>query len=302
METYTALLNPIAGGGRAAETWRPIGDSLVESGHRVQVIETRGRDHAIEAAAAAAGHGDLVVAVGGDGMVRDAASGVVPEGGRLGIVPAGRGNDFARTLGLPGDAPALTRILREGATRSIDVLEVNGFMVPGNVYVGIDAAATAVINGNRWMPAALLYRLAPVRAILTWRAPTYELCVDGVARSVRAHTVVVGNSGAYGHGLCIVPSARLDDGAMHVLVVGDGPRTEIVKFMRDAKTGVHVDRPEVSIETATELTIGADRPLALCADGDQIGELPATVRIRQAALDVIALRAPLNRSGPVSPR
>ncbi|MDV6012530.1 diacylglycerol kinase family lipid kinase [Haloechinothrix sp. LS1_15] len=288
MRRYTALVNPIAGDGDAERRLRSVAELLEQDGARVTVEETRSREHAIGLAENAASRGDVVIAVGGDGLIRDVAGGVVTTGGTLGIVPAGRGNDLARVLELPHEPAELARLLREAPARSIDVLEAGGVIVPGNVYAGIDAVATSIINRSRWMPAALLYRLAPVRAIVTWRARRYTVTADGDTRTVTAHTVVIGNSGAYGHGLAIVPQARLDDGVGNLLIVGDGPRRQIVSFLRQAATGAHVHRDDVTHETVREVLLDAERPVPLCADGDEIGSLPVRVRLLPGALDVIA--------------
>jgi diacylglycerol kinase family enzyme len=99
--------------------------------------------------------------------------------------------------------------------------------------------------------------------------------------------VVIGNSGAYGHGLRIVPSARLDDGHLDVLIVGNGPKRAIASFMRAAQRGTHVSRPEVSVDPAHEITIEADRSLPVCGDGEEIASLPVSMRIRTAALGLL---------------
>lgn len=288
MRSFTALVNPISGGGHALRVWEPIADALRASGAAVRVVETSNAEHARSVAADGARAGDVVVAVGGDGLVRDAASGVVDAGGVLGIVPAGRGNDLGRALGLPASPAALARLLGDAEPRAIDVLDADGVVVPGNVYVGIDSMSTRIINDTRWLPALLAYRLAPVRAILRWRSPTFTVTTDGDARSVCAYSVVVANSGAYGHGLRIVPPAVLDDGRLDVMTVGDGPRHELVKFMREAKTGEHIRRSEVTLTTGSSVTIDADADVPVCADGDEIGALPVTVRLRPAALRLLA--------------
>lgn len=288
MRRFTALINPISGGGHAGELWEPVSRLLRDAGAILTVEHTQSREHAVRVAQRAAALGDVVIAVGGDGLVRDAAGGVVAGKGTLGIVPAGRGNDLARTLGLPEGAAGLADLLLTGPVRRIDVLDVDGVVAPGNVYIGIDSLATRIINGSRWMPALLLYRLAPVRAILTWRPATYTIKADGGTRRLRAHTVVIANSGAYGHGLRIVPPALLDDGLLDVMTVGAGPRRMIVSFLKQAEHGTHVRRPEVELSTAREVVVDADRPIPVCADGDEIGTLPATVRVRPHALSVIA--------------
>jgi len=288
MRSFTALVNPISGGGRAAKSWAPLAVRIAKAGARVRVEVTRSRDHAIELAMAAAADGDVVVAVGGDGLVRDVAGAAVASGGTLGIVPAGRGNDLARALRLPKTVDGLARLLLQGPAKAVDVLDINGTIVPGNVYAGIDSVANRIINDSRWVPGMLLYRLAPIRAIATWKAPTYTVVADGVTTTVKAHMVVLANSGAYGHGLQMVPPAKMDDGLLDVLIVGDTPRRAVVAFMREAERGTHINRPEVSLSTAREVTLSADRPLPVCGDGDELARLPVTVRLLPGALEILA--------------
>ncbi|WP_042421537.1 diacylglycerol/lipid kinase family protein [Streptacidiphilus anmyonensis] len=286
--SFTAVVNPISGGGHGFEQWQPVSDLLRAGGATVLTVPTQSREHAIAVAGQAAERGDVVVAVGGDGMVRDVADGVVRARGTMGLVPAGRGNDLAWRLGLPTDPAGQARLLLRGEPRALDVLDVNGVIAPGNVYIGIDSLATQIINANRRLPALLVYRLAPVQAILRWRPAAYTLDLDGKRSEVRAHTVVVANSGAYGHGLRIVPPAELDDGKLDVMVVGDGPRRQVVSFMGQAKKGTHVDRPEVTLATGTSVTVDADRPVPVCADGDEVATLPARITLLPGALKLLA--------------
>lgn len=284
--SFTALVNPVSGRGRAAEAWGAVAALL--GGADAVVVPTQGRAHAVAAARAAAAAGRVAVAVGGDGLVRDVAEGTVRGGGVMGIVPAGRGNDLARALALPGDPAGLAEVLLHAPARPLDVIDLGGTIVAGNVYAGIDAVASVLINRSRRLPAGLTYRVAPVRAIMSWRAPTFTLVLDGATRRVRAHSIVVGNSGAYGHGMRIVPPARMDDGLLHVLIVHDGPRRAIVSFMRAAERGAHVDRPDVEIVTARSVSIAADRPVPVCGDGEHLGELPAVAGVLPGALRLVS--------------
>ncbi|TQL76471.1 diacylglycerol kinase family enzyme [Stackebrandtia endophytica] len=288
MRRFTALVNPISGGGRAKAVWRPVLKRLTGAGVVVKTVTTTGRGHALDQACAAATRGHVVIAVGGDGLVRDVAGGVRAAGGVMGIVPAGRGNDLARLLRIPTGATAVATMLLNAPAKPIDLIEVNGVYVPGNVYMGIDSLATRIINRNRWVPARLLYRAAPAVALLRWRPARYTLVDDTGRRTMTGHTVVVANSGVYGHGLSIVPPARLDDGHLHVMTVGDLPRSAVVSFMRQAETGEHLDRDGVDVHTTTELTVAADRPVPVCADGDEVTELPAVIRSHRHAISVIA--------------
>lgn len=300
MRSFTALVNPVSGGGSAALRWAPLAARLQEAGAGVTVVLTRSREHAVQAAHDAARSGDVVVAVGGDGLVRDVATGVVAagseavggEGPTMAIVPAGRGNDLALTLGLPSDHAALADLLLHGAPRSIDVLDVDGTIVPGNVYAGLDAVATTIINNNRRIPAKLLYRIAPVIALLRWKPAVFTLETDSGQLQQAAHMVVLANSGRYGHGLHIVPSAVLDDGAIHAMVIGAVPRYQVAAFMSEAKHGKHAERPEVQTVRSTRVLLSADRPVPVCADGDDLGMLPVTVTLRAGALRMLAPATP----------
>lgn len=285
---FTALVNPAAGAGRARERWDPVADGLRAAGAEVRVELTRSAAHAREYAEQDAAAGRIVVAVGGDGLVREVAGGVVRGGGTMAIVPAGRGNDLARRLGLPNRAPDLAGLLLRASARRIDVIDADGTIVPGNVYAGVDSLAGALINANRRLPALLAYRLAPVRVLVRWRPATFTVTVDGSEHTASAHSVVIANSGGYGHGLDIVPSAQLDDGLLDVLVVGAGPRREIVSFLRQARAGTHVQRPDVTVYRGREVRLAADRLLPAGADGDELGPLPVNVHVRPAALSILA--------------
>ena len=293
MRSFTALVNPIAGGGRAAKSWAPLAERISNAGARVRVEITRSRDHAIEMAIAAAADGDIVVAVGGDGLVRDIAGAAVASGGTLGIVPAGRGNDLARALRLPTTVDGLATLLLEGPAKTIDVLDINGTIVPGNVYAGIDSVANRIINDSRWVPGMLLYRLAPIRAIATWKAPTYTVVADGVTTTVKAHMVVLANSGAYGHGLQMVPPARMDDGLLDVGVLSPGGVSGWLAVARRTIGGRPGAGRELEHYQGARIEVTSEAELWRELDGDIIAPgRSLSVSVRAKALRVRVPRSP----------
>jgi diacylglycerol kinase (ATP) len=118
------VVNPAAGGGRARRLLPAVSGVLDAAGAGHQVRASASLEHAKELAVAAAGRGDVVVAFGGDGMVGALAGVVAEAGGTFGIIPAGRGNDFARTLGIPFGAADAARVLVGGQPRRVDLLGV----------------------------------------------------------------------------------------------------------------------------------------------------------------------------------
>lgn len=289
-----AVVNPISGGGASHQQWPAVAAELERLGVKdVSVIESQSSEHATEVAAQAAGRGAVTVAVGGDGHVRDVARGVLTvDGARLGIAAAGRGNDLVRHLGLPSEPVQIAEVLVGGTVRPIDVLDVaradgSTALAVGNVYGGIDSQATELINRLRWM-GPLAYRVAPVLTAVRWKPMQIALSVDGVSRVTAAHLVVIANSGDYGHGLRMVPSASVDSGHLDVLVVdGRSSRLNLARLMADAKRGEHRSRDDIEVLTGRHVEFSIDRPVPVHSDGDYLGESPVTVSLREKKLPIL---------------
>src|SRR5262249_22799354 len=149
-------------------------------------------------------------------------------GATLGILPGGRGNDFARQLALPAEPEALAGLLLSAEPRTIDAIEVETGgttrVVVGSVYAGVDSVANAYINRLTRLPGSLAYYLGPLRAIATWRPVSYTITVDGEKCEERGYTVVAANSGYYGYGLHVAPDAAIDDGLLDVVIIRHAPR------------------------------------------------------------------------------
>lgn len=297
MRSFTAVVNPVAGGGRGMAVLLPVARLLREAGVTVTVRHSRSLDHARMLARDAAGAGDVVLAVGGDGAVGALAGPVVDAGGVLGVVPAGRGNDFARQLGMPDDPAGIAQIMLHVPDSPIDVITVAGRVVVGSVHAGIDSLATGLVNRVRFVPGALAYPAGALGALLAWRPTCYTLELDGERHRFRGDTVVAANSGYYGHGLHIAPDARIGDGLLDIVAVHHVPRRTFLAGFRQLASGTHVHRPEVQVLRGSRLQLDADRPLRLYGDGEPVTPLPATVRLRPAALRLLAPAAQLLGSG-----
>src|ERR1700722_17134398 len=132
---FCLVVNPAAGGGRSQRLLPEVTAALTAAGGGHEVHASASLEHARELALAAAGRGEVTVAVGGDGMVGALAGTVAGAGGAFGIIPAGRGNDFARTLGLPSDPAAAARALADGGERGVDLIAVGQAGPAGEVLV-----------------------------------------------------------------------------------------------------------------------------------------------------------------------
>lgn len=296
MDSFAFLVNPASGGGAAPEAVVPVARRLRDNGASVEVTYSPGPEACQAIVAEAVGRGDVVVSVGGDGMLSSIAGAVSRAGGTLGIVPAGRGNDFARMLGIPKDPMAQADVLLAGNRRTVDLIAYGERLVAGSVYAGVDARAAEIVDSARFVPKIAQYPLAALRALATYTPACYQVTIDGVALEFNGATVVVANSGYYGKGMKIAPAAALDDGLLDIIVIEAASRRELMRSLPKVYDGAHVVLDEVHVFTGRSVTLAATsrRPVPVGGDGEGLGVLPsdpsapATVSVRPGALTVIA--------------
>ena len=259
--SFTFLVNPASGGGAAPGAVLPVSRLLRDAGARVDVTYSPGPQAMADLVAAAVARGDVVVSVGGDGMLSSLAGSVSLAGGVLGVLPAGRGNDFARMLGLPDGAEEQAGVLLSGLERRVDLIQwtlpgAAPRRVAGSVYCGVGEYA--------------------------------------------ASNVVVANSGYYGKGMKIAPAAVLDDGLLDVVVIEAASKLSLMRSLPTVYDGAHVDLPQVTVLRGRRVEVAAD-PTARGAagvpvggDGEPLGALPgragapALVEVLPGALSVLA--------------
>lgn len=292
MRQFTAVVNPAAGRAAGAAALLAVARRLREEGAELETAYSRSLDHAKELARDAGERGRTVLAVGGDGVAGGIGGALSGTGTVLGLVPAGRGNDFARALGLPTEPGELAHLLLHGTAHPVDTVEVSSAVhdrtvVLGSVYAGVDALANRHANRARFLRGAASYYAGGLRAVATWRAVRYRVTVDGVEHRHTGYTVVAANSGWYGSGRAVAPDARVDDGLLDVVLIRDAPRLLFFALMNELRTGAHVRRPQVEILRGREIRISADREVPYGADGEVDAVLPVTVRVLPRALRVL---------------
>ena len=293
------IVNPSAGGGRAARALPAVEARLRALGIGLEVDATRDLVHAAELAVAAARRGRVVVALSGDGMLGRIAGALreVP-GAVLGVLPGGRGNDFARVTGIPLDAEAACEVIAHGVARVIDLGQAGDTAFIGIASLGFDSDANRIANEAPARLGALVYVYGALRALIAWRPAEFSLEVDGERVAFCGWGVAMANSKAYGGGMIVAPGAELDDGALDVVRL---ERTSKARFVRSVLPkvfkGEHIHEPSVHVLRGAEVRVDADRPFTVYADGDPVGELPMIFRALPAALRVL-LPAPPPAADP----
>ena len=282
------LVNPAAGGGRAARVLPDVQAELGRLGVAHRTEQTRSLEHAGELAAQASSRGEAVVTLSGDGLVghvvgvlRDAPDAL------LGVLPGGRGNDFARVLGIPLEPVAACAVLATGAARHLDIGECDGRSFIGIASLGFDSEANRIANEAPARLGSLVYAYAALRALAAWRHARFTVEADGTERSFSGWSVAAANSKAYGGGMFVAPDADLEDGLLDVVLSSESSKLKFLRVLPKVFRGEHVHESNVTVLRAAGVRVSADRPFTVYADGDPIGELPVTIRAVPRALRVL---------------
>ena len=285
---FALLVNPASAGGRALEALPKVHATLDGLGARHRTVTTRSIDHAHEEALNAAAEGETVVALGGDGLLRPLAGALKGTDSAIAVVPAGRGNDFARVLGIPTDPAEAARLAVEGDERLLDVANVDGTPYMGIASFGLDSDANRIANEAKLVKGNAVYVYAALRALAAWKPAAFTVTVDGERHEYTGYSIAVGNSKVYGGGMYILPMAELDDGKLDVMVSKDSSKLRCLIELPKLFRGTHVDSPFAEFLRGEVIEVSSDRPFVIYADGDPIGATPAIMRVERRCLRVIA--------------
>ena len=285
------LVNPSAGGGKAARQLPEASHALEARGIEHRIVETTGLEHGCSEARGAAEEGEAVVVMSGDGLIGQVGGALAGTGATFGILPGGRGNDLARVLGIPTRIQGAADILAAGVTREIDVGEINGKRFLCIASCGFDSDANRLANESRFR-GPLVYAWAALRALARWEAATFTLEFGDEVVQRTGYTAAAANSKAYGGGMYAAPDAVLDDGLLDVGTCGDVSKLRFLRGIAQIFKGEHRETLEVEEWRVPEVRIEADRPFTVYADGEPITDLPATVRVLPRALRILAPAPP----------
>jgi YegS/Rv2252/BmrU family lipid kinase len=288
VRSHLLLVNPSAGGGRARRLLPEAEAALGARGIEHRTVLTESIEHALEEARIASEAGQAVVVMSGDGLIGQVGGELAGTGTPLGVIPGGRGNDFARVVGIPTDIGRAVELLAAGATREIDVGEVNDRRFLCIASCGFDSDCNRIANETRFIKGNLVYLYSALRALAAWEPATFTLVLDGESHRFTGYSVAVANSRAYGGGMFIAPDAELDDGMLDVVWIAQVAKLRFLANLPKVFKGSHVANDEVTVLRAAEVELSADRPFAVFADGDFVTDLPARLRVLPRALRVIA--------------
>lgn len=262
------------------------------SGFTTTITDRPGDASRVAADAVAAGVG-TILGVGGDGLVGELVGDLAGTTTRLGLVPAGTGNDFARAMGYEHASRSMDLAwLSNPASRAIDLAVLTN--AEGQRYVanvlgaGFDAAVNETANAlTVGLSGSARYVAAVGVTLRRFTAIPFAVEVDGDLFEQEAMLVAVANSTSYGGGMKIAPDAQVDDGLLDVCIVHAMTRREFVWNFPRVFMGRHVTDPRVTMVRGKVIAIEGSEG-QIYADGEPAGHLPARIVVAPGALQLVS--------------
>lgn len=302
--TLTLVVNPSAGRGRARRLLPKIATHLLTGipGAQLRVFQTTSFEEARLRCLSAVAHArpqveghrpDSLVVMGGDGMMHLGLNAAAQTDVPLGLIPAGSGNDFCRGIGLPTKPIPAASVIVDGNVTRIDLTEVRGALAGGAerrfvgsiVSTGYDGRVNRRANSVRFGYGTLAYAYAVLAETRHWEPLPYRISVDGQVRSIPAMVVAVGNAGMIGGGMRVCPQADVTDGLLDVTIVHPVSRMTLVRLLPSLYKGTFIKDPCVEMLRAEHIVIDGDGLYGM-ADGEELGDVPLSVKVSPQALNV----------------
>lgn len=283
-----AICNPTAGNGRGRKIGQEIEKRLLKQHYACHLEMTKAPGHATELAYAAAQSGaETVLAIGGDGTAVEVARGLIGTPAALGVIPAGTGNDFIKTLGLPKDPLAALDFVLAHPARDTDVGDVNGRLFLNEIGTGFDVTVLDFAQkAKRFCRGLLPYLYGVIRTLFHFRGIQLSYAMDGgemVTKDV--FVIAVANGGVIGGGIPIAPEAQADDGLLDVVVVNKICSRNLPARLIGLMRGKILSFPETQFIRAKKVFFSADK-MRVNIDGEVTDEASVEARLLPKALRI----------------
>lgn len=290
MAATVVILNPKAGSaGKLAAIVKRI-RHLPD----VEVRMTARKGDAVRFARTALRRGcEMIVAAGGDGTLNEVVNGIGDNSRiRLGLIPLGTGNDFARTLGLPTDPDEAIALLAAGHTRPIDLVRVTSDRV--RYFVNVSAGGFSGLVDEKLTPemkktwGPLAYLRCAVAALPQLRAYRTRVSLGNRKRlTLSLYNVVIANGRYVGGGTLIAPKASIDDGLLDIILIQERSAAELTLLAAQVALGNHLSSGAIVFRRAAKVTVNSRPGMWFNVDGELVSNQPAEFEVLPRALQFV---------------
>jgi|TARA_B100001094_G_scaffold38364_1_gene32716 diacylglycerol kinase (ATP) len=227
---------------------------------------------------------ERIIVAGGDGIIHHAIQSVATTETILGVIPIGTGNDFCRALNIPADIEKAVALSLK-ASKPIDLLKVNSRWVASVMTFGFSSDVNSRAEKMRWPTGPSRYTVATLASLRALSSNYVQFTVDDVQHERDVSLWNIANTSDFGGGMNISPSANPFDGVANLTLVSKVSRFELLRFFRRVFSGTHMSHPKVDGLQGKRVVV-TTKGLGLWADGEFIGESPATIDLVPGAIQL----------------
>lgn len=290
MKQLLVIANPVSGRGRSLKKAESFMASASDSGILCTLVYRRGETAMLEEVETLLATDEFsgVIVVGGDGLLHTLLPTLKQNRLPFTIIPAGTGNDFAREIkAMKRSAGELLDQIKS-APHFVDTFLVNG-EISENIGIqvlslGFDALVNERANKMKVIKGKSKYVVAMIRELPIFKPMRFDLEIDGTSIEREAMLIAIANGSSYGGGMRICPDADHGDGELDILILNKVSILELIKVFPKVYFGKHISHPAVEILRGRNLRVNA--PAKAFADGEFISELPVSISVAPASLQV----------------
>ena len=284
------IVNPMAGGGRTLRLLPKIRHWLFESPHEFFFNTTRSPDEMRSEIMKAPAQGiNALLLIGGDGTVHQALPAIAETNIPFGFLPCGRGNDFARNIGLPSKLQKSCSLPSNPSFHQVDLPRINHIPFVAVAYVGFDAEVNKLANDGRgYFGGTLGYIVCVLKTLKNFKPFEIEITIDDHTWRERVMMVTVANAPFYGGGMKIAPDANMNDGIFDICIVQEISKLELLQQFPKVFKGTHVSHPRIMMKAGRRIKLVSDEHREVFADGEYAGNLPAECTIGNEKVRVMS--------------
>ena len=266
---YTFIVNPVAGNGKPIKCMDKVDEYLNHKKIPFEVVYTKAPGHATDLAAklAEADDAKAVIAVGGDGTVAEVAAGLLGTECPLGIIPAGTGNDYRRSLDITDDTIGAVDIILANKQKKADTVKINGRTFLNIITVGLDVEVVKRAPKYKFFGEAS-YTLAAIDRAFFAKSNYAKIIIDGQTEDKEFLLFAAGCGAYYGGGMNPLPGANPYDGLLDLCLIDNVSTFKILSLLPKYKIGAHVGLDIAHFSKAKNIKIISKNPLAVNADGE----------------------------------
>ena len=267
---YIFIVNPAAGNGYALKSEQCLRMALDNAGVAYEFVHTSHPEDATRLAREAAEKTGCegIIAVGGDGTAYEVACGLMDSHVPMGIIPAGTGNDFIKTVNIPKKPlEALERIIH-GKARPVDIGRLNQRMFLNVCGTGFDVQTLEyTLAAKKYVRGILPYLIGLIRAIFSYKPVHVSFIVDGETQERDVLLCSVANGRFIGGGIPVCPDAKPDDGLMDMVIVETKPRWKIPFYLPGLLMG-RIDQFKITTHKRCRAMTIKSQGMKLNVDGE----------------------------------